>query len=209
MKDIHAALFDLDGTLLDSLGVWHTVDRNFFESRGIAYTEDYSRAVVSMSFRDAAEYTVSRYGLGDTPEELMDEWYRMVKEEYAEHIFLKPRAKQYLASLRRRGIHLAVATALPEELYLPALKHNGVTTWFEAFASTQETAHGKGFPDVYLLAAKRLNVKPEECAVYEDILPGIRGAKAAGMTAIGVYDSYSAGDEKAMRALADTYLSFD
>lgn len=209
MKDIRAALFDLDGTLLDSLGVWHKIDLQFFEDRRIVYTPDYSRAVVSMSFRDAAEYTVTRYGLSDTPEDLMDEWYRMVKDEYAEHILLKPRAKQYLASLRRRGIRLAVATALPEELYLPALKHNGVTAWFEAFASTQETAHGKGFPDVYLLAAKRLNVQPEDCAVYEDILPGIRGAKAAGMTAIGVYDSHSAGDEKAMRALADTYLSFD
>jgi HAD superfamily hydrolase (TIGR01509 family) len=206
MREYDAAIFDLDGTLIDSMSVWDRVDEAFLGRRGIPVTEDYTAAVSAMCFSEAAQYTISRYGFPDTPEELIAEWNGMVLREYAENIALKPHARELLDRLRGQGVRLGVATALPEELYGPVLRRNEVFDRFSAFASVCEAAHGKGFPDVYLLTAQRLGVRPERCVVFEDVLPGIRGAKAAGMTAYGVYDFRAAADEPAMRALADGYL---
>lgn len=206
MPEYDAAIFDLDGTLIDSMSVWDRVDEAFLGRRGIPVTEDYTAAVSAMCFSEAAEYTINRYGFPDTPEELIAEWNGMVLHEYAENILLKPHARELLDRLCSQGIRLGVATALPETLYGPVLRRNEVFDRFSAFASVCEAARGKGFPDVYLLTAQRLGVKPERCVVFEDVLPGIRGAKAAGMTAYGVYDSRAAADESAMRELADGYL---
>ncbi|MCI1981737.1 MAG: HAD family phosphatase [Oscillospiraceae bacterium] len=206
MPDFDAAIFDLDGTLLDSLGVWEKVDRIFLGARGLAVTPGYTTAMGAMSFEEGAEYTIRRYGLSETAEALISEWSGMVSDEYAHTIGLKPGAREYLSCLKEQGVKLGVATALPEELYGPALKNNGVYGFFEAFASVCEVKRGKGFPDVYLLAAKRLRTPPERCAAFEDVLSGIRGVRAAGMTAVGVYDSHSRGEESAIRAAANSYL---
>ncbi|HEX3016864.1 MAG TPA: HAD family phosphatase [Caproicibacter sp.] len=206
MKKFSAAIFDLDGTLIDSMDVWEKVDGIFLAKRGIAVTPDYTATVGAMSFQEAAEYTIRRFGFADTPAELIREWTKLVEYEYANKIRLKPHAKEYLDFLRSGGVKLGVATALSEELYGPVLKNNGVFGYFEAFASVCEAERGKGFPDVYLLAAKRLRTPPEECVAFEDVLPGIRGVKAAGMTAIGVYDAHSAPDEAKIRSLADRYI---
>lgn len=208
-NDFRAVIFDLDGTLIDSLGVWAEVDRKCLEKHGIPPTPDYTLAVSSMSFRESAEYTIRRYGFSETPEELMAEWMGMVEHEYAHRIALKPFVREYLSLLTQKGTKLAVATASPPKLYVPVLKNNGIYDCFDAFACVEEVEHGKGFPDVFLLAASRLGVRPCDCLVFEDTLPGIRGAKAAGMTAIGVYDSSSQSDETQIRAEADGYcMSF-
>jgi HAD superfamily hydrolase (TIGR01509 family) len=205
MKDFDAAIFDLDGTLIDSLGMWENLDREFLAKRGIRATPEYTAAVTAMSFLEAAEYTVRRFGFRETPEELAAEWNELVRDEYAHRIGLKPHAREYLEFLKRRGKTLGVATALPEGLYGPVLEHNGVAGFFRAFASVHEVGRGKGFPDVYLLAARRLGTPPERCVAFEDVEPALRGAKAAGMTAVGVYDAHS-GDEAEMRAAADRYI---
>ena len=206
MTDFDAAIFDLDGTLIDSMGMWEQLDADFLARRGLAVPEGYTEAVSSMNFPEAAAYTVRRLGLPESPEEIVREWNSMVAEEYAHGIGLKPHAREYLEFLRDRGIRLGVATALPPELYGPVLKNNGVFPLFAAFADVSEVARGKGFPDVYLLAAERLGVPPCRCAVFEDVLPGVRGAKAAGMTVFGVRDRSSARDEAAIRETADGFL---
>lgn len=207
LPDFRAVIFDLDGTLIDSLGVWSDVDRRCLESHGIPLTPDYTAAVGSMSFREAADYTIRRYGFFETQEELIAEWMSTVEDEYAHSIALKPFAHEYLIHLTRQGVKLAVATASPPELYGPVLKNNGVYGCFDAFASVGEVERGKGFPDVFLLAASRLGVQPCDCLVFEDTLPGIRGAKAAGMTAVGIYDSCSSTEEAKIRAEADGYCT--
>jgi len=201
-----AVIFDLDGTLLDSMKVWEQVDRDFLQRRGLKFTQDYTEAVSAMCFEEAARYTVGRFRLRETPEELIREWNAMVAEEYAHNIALKPGARECLRFLRSRGTALGVATALSEELYVPALRNNGICGLFGAFASVTETARGKGFPDVYLLCAERLGVSPGESLVFEDVLPGLRGAKAAGMDAVGVYDAGSGLTEEDARSVADGYI---
>ncbi|MCI1966174.1 MAG: HAD family phosphatase [Oscillospiraceae bacterium] len=206
MPKYTAAIFDLDGTLLDSMKVWEQVDREFLGRRKLSFTPDYTEKVSAMSFAEAARYTVERFHLGEAPEELMREWNEMVTEQYAHHIVLKPGARECLRFLRERGFVFGVATALSPQLYGPVLCNNGIYDEFRAFASVPEVARGKEFPDVYLLCAKRLGAEPGGCIVFEDVLEGLRGAKAAGMAAVGVHDAISGLSEQTARTVADGYI---
>ena len=199
-----AALFDLDGTLLDSMYVWNRVDEVFFAARGMAVPEDYGRALAGKSYRESAQYTVEKYLPGERWEDVIAEWTRLSEIEYAQHVRLKPGALSYLRLLRREGVKLAVATALPPNLYGPCLENLGVMELFDALCSTEHTGgRGKASGEVYCLAALKLGVEPSECAVFEDVLAGIAGAKAVGMRAYCVRDAHAAKDFDAIAQIAD------
>ena len=199
-----AALFDLDGTLLDSMYVWSRVDEVFFAARGLPQPEDYGRAIAGMSFRESAQYTVERYLPGENWRDVCAEWTRLAELEYARNVRLKPGSLPYLRMLRRAGVKLAVATALTPNLYAPCLANLGIGDLFDAVCSTDHTGgRGKATGEVYLLAAKQLGVAPEDCAVFEDVLAGIEGAKAVGMRAYCVRDSHARKDFDAIARVAD------
>ena len=130
----------------------------------------------------------------------------MAEFAYGNEVRMKPYAREYLQKLQDAGILLGVATALPKRLYQPVLENNGVFSCFQAITSVDEVARGKGFPDIYLKTAEKLCVSPKDCVVFEDILPGLQGALAAGMQAIGVYDACSAGSEERMRQISNAYI---
>ena len=196
-------LFDLDGTLLDSMGVWEQIDVDFLTRRNIPVPEDYAQAIAPMGFRRAAEYTIARFGFSQTPEEIMEEWHQMAVEQYAHHLSLKPGAKAYLEELKQQGKPLAVVTASYPELYQPALQRGGVLDLFDTIVTVNQVPRGKGFPDIYLEAAKRIQVPPQQCAVFEDITQGIQGAKAADCLAVAVYDPANQSQWPQTKALAD------
>ena len=202
-----AALFDLDGTLLDSMYVWHRVDQLFFQSRNLCMPEDYGRALAGKSYRESAEYTIERFGLNERWEDIVDEWTRMSENEYAHHVKLKPGALEYLRMLKRSGVKLAITTALPPSLYMLTLEHHGITDMFDALCSTNDVdGRGKISGEVYLLAARRLGVKPEECAVFEDVLEGIQGAKKVGMQAFCMKDDAQKHNFDIIEQYADAML---
>lgn len=202
-----AALFDLDGTLLDSLYVWKRIDELFFESRGMAIPVGYGRTIAGMSYRECAEYTVANYLPEERWEAIVEEWMSMAEREYAERVALKPGSMAYLRLLKRAGVKLAVTTAMPERLFRPCLEHLGVIDLFDALCSTEDTGgRGKACGEVFLLAAQRLGVEPADCAVFEDVIDGIGGAKKAGMRAYCVRDSHSEKDFPALAAMADGML---
>ncbi len=186
-----AAIFDLDGTLLDSVGVWHEVDRVFLSRRGIAVTDDYMQAIAHMDFPRAAVYTKNRFSLCEEETSIMAEWRALAIDAYTYHVPLKPHAEEYLASLHRRGIPIAAATASQSVFYQPALERLGILRYFSSITETSEVVRGKGFPDVYLRAAEKLSAPVEDCAVFEDIVPGIRGAADGGFYTVGVYDPHN------------------
>jgi HAD superfamily hydrolase (TIGR01509 family) len=203
MASPYGAIFDLDGTLLNSLHIWEDIDIRFLEKYGHRATPDYTREVTMLGFRKAAEYTVERYALSATPEEVIREWNEMSEEAYAKTIELKPGAREYLLFLRDRDVRLGIATALDPTRVRDVLVNNGVYDLFSSQTTLHEVSRGKGFPDIYLLEAKKLGIAPDRITVYEDLLLGVRGAKAGGFTVCGVYDSYMGDDWNEIVRIAD------
>jgi len=203
MKAYKAYIFDLDGTLLDSMGVWAQVDADFLAKRGIAVPPDYMDAISSMTFHEAAAYTIKRFSLPDSDEDLMREWNDMAAYAYGHTVKMKPHAKEYLITLRERGAKLAVATSLSAELCAPVLRNNGIDNFFDAICRTDEAGHGKSHPDVFLLTARKIGVPPQDCLVFEDILAAVKSAKSANFSICAVYDKASESDWEQIKAEAD------
>lgn len=201
------AIFDLDGTLLDSMGVWRQIDVDFLGKRGFCVPEDYLVAITSKSFDAAAEYTIERFELKERKEDIIDEWFAMAIEEYTSHVKLKPFVTEYLERLRSEGIKIAAATSSDRRLFEPCLVHNDIYQYFDAITVTDEVKRGKGFPDVYQNAAAKLNLKAGECVVYEDILKGVEGAKMDDFYVVGVEDIHSAYEKEDIRRMADRYIT--
>ncbi|HBT94699.1 MAG TPA: HAD family hydrolase [Coriobacteriia bacterium] len=200
---MQAAIFDLDGTLLDSMHIWADVDAEFLAKRGIVVPDDYTEIITPMSLDETAVYTIARFGLEEGVDDLKREWNRMVEVAYTHDVGLKPYAREYLLSLKEHGMKLAVATSLPRSLYEPALANNGLLHLFDALCSTDEVGVGKRRPDVFLLAAERLATAASSCVVYEDLLEAIISARQAGMTTYAVYDESSKAGWQKMVEIAD------
>lgn len=202
-----AALFDLDGTLLDSLYVWKRVDEVFFARRGMEVPPDYNLAIAGMSYRETAQYTVAHYVPGEEWQDVVDEWKELSQIEYDRYVQLKPGSLEYLRMLKREGVKLAVTTAMPPEQFTPCLERLNVLDLFDVLCSTEHTGgRGKATGEVYLLAAQQLGVQPQDCAVFEDVLAGIVGAKQAGMRAFCIRDPHAKKDFGRMEEIADGML---
>ena len=200
-------IFDLDGTLLDSMYVWNEVDEIFLRRRGYDVPADYAQSIAHLSFSDAARYTIARFGLHETVDTIMAEWHALAVRAYRDDVPLKPGACAFLERQRQKGVRLAAATSSEEALFAPCLSRLGIADWFENVTTVREVARGKGFPDIYELAARRLGLPPADCAVFEDILKGVEGAKLGGFYTVGVFDPASEADRPAIEAAADLYIT--
>ena len=199
-----AAIFDLDGTLLDSMGVWKDIDQRFFARRNISMPADYASAVASMQTGAIARYTIDRFHLHERPEDLVEEWNQDALLLYATAVQPKPHALDYLQVLKASGAALAVATSLPPRLRQAALKHAGMIDCFDQVCSVDDAESiGKEEPEIYLLASRMLGVAPDHCIVFEDLLVAVDSAKRAGMKVWAMYDQSSAKDWDAIRSEAD------
>lgn len=206
MDGIKGAIFDLDGTLFDSLWVWEEIDKRFLFKRGYDVPPDYSQAISALGFRASAEYTIRRFGLDEKPESLMAEWMDMARNFYAHEIKLKHGAEEFLRRLVGSGIKAGVATSSSADLYIPALKNNGIYGLFSAIMDTTDI-RGKDFPDVYLAVAQKLKFNPSECVVFEDLPAALKSAKSGGFKTIAVFDKHSQhiGADKADFFVKDFY----
>lgn len=207
LETMKGAIFDLDGTLLDSMGVWRQIDIDFLGKRGFEVPTDYLQAITSKHFRDAADYTIERFGLKESPQAIMDEWFEMAVHDYTYEVMLKPYVREYLMQLKERGVKIAAATASDTRLFLPCLEHHGILDCFDAYTVTTEVRRAKGFPDIYENAAGKIGLTALDCVVYEDILKGIEGAKMGGFYAVGVEDIHSGYEKEQIQKEADYYIS--
>lgn len=183
-----ACIFDLDGTLLDSMGVWKEVDEIFLGKRGLPFTEEYGKAISSMKLELAADYTISLYKLDENPKDIISEWLELAKKAFAEHIQPKPFGIELLKQLREKNIPAAVATTSQKELYLPALTRLGILDMFDAIVDSDAVNCGKNRPDIFLKAAAALKTDPKDCIVFEDTVSGIRSARESGFITVGFLD---------------------
>ena len=204
--NFEAAVFDLDGTLLDSMGIWEQIDISFLRKRNLSVPEDYAVKISSLSFEEAAQYTIARFALNERAEDIMQEWSEMAAHEYAHHVRMQPHAFDYLLRLKALGVRLAVATGMTIKLAIPCLKNNAIFDLFDAVCSTDEVPRGKEYPDVFEFAADKIGVPPEKCIVFDDVLPAIKSAKQANMLTCGVYDQYSERQREEIEKFADYYI---
>ncbi|MGN0471139.1 MAG: HAD family hydrolase [Acutalibacteraceae bacterium] len=206
MSDIKAAIFDLDGTLIDSMYVWEKVDHDFLTERGIPVTQEYIDNVRCMFFETAAKYTIETYNLSESIEQIVQIWLNMARHEYEFNVKLKQGVFQYLEFLKSRNIKIGIATSSNPYLTKPVLEHNGISRFFDTICYTSQVGKGKEFPDIYLYTAGKLGAKPSECVVFEDIVEGIRSAETAGMKTVAVYDSTSENQADILKKIADKYI---
>ena len=186
--EFKGAIFDLDGTILDSTNIWHMVDTKFFSMHNMSVPSDYLENISAMNIYDIARYTINRFNFNYKVNELVDLWNNMAINEYTNNVLIKPYVKEYLMELKSKGIKLGIATALDTILYEPCLKRNGIFDLFDDHRSLSTMKNGKDSPDIYLYVANKLKVSPNECMVFEDIVKGCRSAKSAGFYVIGVND---------------------
>lgn len=188
MNDIKAVLFDLDGTLLDSMYVWQYVDEEFLRRRGITPPDDYGRQCSHRSFYETALYTIDLFSLPETPEQLMQEWTDLAIDEYRHNVKLKPFARETVELALKNGYKTAVCTSQTPELYTPVLHHTGLWGMFETISSAAVFGKGKQYPDIYLDTAKTLGVPPENCIMLDDVSASLKAARQAGMMTIGIIE---------------------
>lgn len=207
LKNIEAAIFDMDGTLVDSMWVWNNIDSLYLKQHNINSNDDFKSEIEHLTFSQTAEYFKNKFNLEDSVEDIINDWNDMAYVEYCNNVPLKPGAKNFLDLLKKKGIKIGLATSNCTMLLEAALKKNEIMDYFDCITTSHEVSRGKNFPDIYLLCAEKLGVDPNKCIVFEDILPAVLGAKKAGMTVVGIEDKFSAKDKKEIINKADYYLS--
>ncbi len=200
------AIFDLDGTLIDSMGVWRQIDIDFLKKRGYEATMDYTSAIAHMGVDENASYTKKRYNLNESEEDIKNEWYDMAIEAYSNTIRLKKGVYEYLTHLNRQNVKMAIATASEQDLVIPVLRNNKILDLFENITTIKEVKRSKGNPDVYIKCAEKMNLKINECMVFEDILEGVKGAKKGGFYTVAVYDYWAEKSRNEIIEKADRYI---
>lgn len=201
-----AVLFDLDGTLVDSMWMWKAIDIEYLARFGHACPEDLQKSIEGMSFSETAVYFKERFAIPDSLEEMKADWTRMSIDKYRNEVFLKPGALEFLKELKKRGIKTGIATSNGREMVDAVLEALQITGYFDLIMTACEVAAGKPAPDIYLREAELLSVKPEECLVCEDVPAGILAGKRAGMQVCAVEDDFSLSMTEEKKELADYYI---
>ncbi len=202
-----AVIFDMDGSLVDSMWIWPEVDRIYMGKYNLTPPDTFHKDIEGRSYTETAQYFVETFsGLNRTVEQVMQEWRDMTIHLYATKVFPKPGAVEFLESMRRSGVKLGIATSNNREIAEAALKAQNLSGFFDSVRTSCEVAAGKPAPDVYLKVAGDLSVAPEDCLVFEDVPNGILAGKNAGMEVCAVDDPFSKPDEEEKKRLADYFI---
>lgn len=206
LNNIDAVLFDLDGSLVDSMWLWRDIDIEYLGRYGISLPEGLQSEIEGMSFSETAVYFKERFHIPETLDKIKNDWNQMAWDKYTHQVPLKAGAREFLEHCHQNNIRLGIASSNSRELVENVLKVHGIHGYFDGIVTGCEVAKGKPAPDVYLEAARRCHAAPERCLVFEDIVPGILAGKAAGMRVCAVWDEYSRHQESDKKSLSDYYI---
>ena len=181
-------LFDFDGTLVDSNGVWVEIDNGFLARRGLTPTREYSDTVGHSIFPIAAQFTKDYYCLDMTPEAIMAEWLDMARDAYARQVPMKPGAEAFLARCAAAGEPMALLTACVPELCRAALARHRLEGYFRQIIFVQELGLEKRNPEAFTRSLALLGAEAGDCTLFEDSPGACRAAQAVGIRAVGVFD---------------------
>lgn len=200
MNIIKGIIFDIDGTLADSMGVWAQSDMTLLERRGIAYNREFSEAMRSMHFMSACEYLKEKFRLPETAEEIGAEITEIVREKYFHEVRLMPYAAEFIRICREAGIKMCAATSNTRDLAEGVLENNGILGFLDFIITSDEAGSGKECPDIFHQCAARLGTEPCETAVFEDSPHAAKTAYENGFFTVGM-DSGHFGDFELLKEL--------
>ena len=207
LTGVGAVIFDLDGTLIDSMGMWKEIDEAYLGRFELLVPEGLQHEIGGMSFEETAVYFKERFPIADSLEQIKADWNEMALAWYDKRARLKAGAADFLFRCKRRGIAMGIATSNSRLLLSTALNALRIAPYFQAVKTGEDKLPGKPDPAIYLAVARELGKEPSECLVFEDIVAGIRAGKAAGMRVIAIDDVHSAEHREEKRALADLMLA--
>ncbi len=205
-KDYTAVIFDLDGTLVDSMWIWEQIDIDYLKEKGHDLPEDLQKDIEGCSFTETAQYFKDRFNIEDDIETIKKRWIEMSKDFYADKIVLKKGIQELLDLLKEKNIKMGIATSNSRELAESVLINNRIDDYFEVLVTSCDVKKGKPEPDVFLKAAELMDVSPKVCLVFEDTHAGVLAGKAAGMDVIAIYDALSEEYMEEIKEAADHYL---
>ncbi len=203
---IKGAIFDVDGTLLDSMEIWEDAGARYLRRIGKDPEEGLNEVLYPMTMAEGAEYVKERYHLSSALDEIIRGVLDTVRDYYFYEAPVKTGVKAFLAGMKERGIPMAAATASDRKHIEAAFKRLGIDGYFGKIFTCAEVGAGKRSPLIYERAAKYLNAKPAEIVVFEDALYALMTAKRAGFHTVGVYDRFSAEQTAEMKRQADIYV---
>jgi HAD superfamily hydrolase (TIGR01509 family) len=210
LEKYNGVIFDLDGTLIDSMKIWEDVDRVYLKRHNFEVPEDLQKKIEGKSFHETAMYFKERFDLKDSLDRIKGDWHEMAEEFYREKVNIKHSTMELLERIKMLNKPIAIATSNSRELALMALEKNNIRNYFDTIVTSCDVDNGKPSPDVFLEAARQISIDPKECLVFEDTYAGVLGAKRAGMTVVAVYDDCSKNSIKEIKDTSDKFiLSFD
>ena len=203
---IKAVIFDIDGVLLDSLGIWDDLGARYLLSIGVKPEEGLNEILFSMSMEQGSTYLNEHYHLQKTDAEVSSGISKMLEDFYFDEVLPKPGAKELLEFFKAKGIKMTAATSSPRIHVEKALERNGMLGFIEKLFTNTEVGASKHEPKIYNQAAAYMGTKPEETIVFEDSLYALKTAKDAGFVTVGVYDAKGETDQEGVRNTGDFYI---
>ena len=202
---IKGAIFDLDGTLLDSMFIWDTIGEEYLRSLGKEPHEDLKETFMTLTLEEAAEYYREHYGVTLSVKEIVDGVNAMVEQTYRTKVTLKPGIAEYLAWLKENGVRMCVATVTDRYLVEETLERLGVRHYFSEIFTCAEVGFGKDKPVIYQKALEHLGTEKSDTYVFEDMPFALNTAKTDGFPTVGVYDRHEVHQDE-LKGLADYYI---
>lgn len=203
---IRGAIFDIDGTLLDSMFIWDTIGENYLRSIGYVPKENLNEIFKNMSLYQAACYYIDKYNVTLSIEEIMNGVNTMLESYYAYKVEMKPHAQDFLAKLHKKGVKMCIATATDKPLVEATLKRCGVLNYFNDIFTCTDVGHGKDEPFIYRKAMQSIGTTKAETIIFEDALYAVKTAKRDCFTVAAVYDKHEKGQSEIYR-LADLCIN--
>ena len=203
---ISGAIFDLDGTLIDSMSIWDDIAYNFLVSQGVIPKPDLREKVATMYLNESAKYLVDEYSLDCTPQDFKDYTERIIEDFYVRTVPPKCDAVEFLCKLKKSGVKMCIATATERKLAVPALEHNGMLGFFDGFFSCAEIGLSKQSPEIFDRALEFLGTPKEETFVFEDSYHAVATAAKAGYNVIAISDKSASNDEEKIKKLSLNFI---
>ena len=205
MKNFKGAIFDVDGTLLDSMPAWENLGSDYLKSQGIQPRPDLREELRILGGHQIPEYFRSEYGVIGSVDEIQSALNGMLEDFYFNKSMAKDGVVEMLEALSK-NTKMCVATATDRHLVAPALERCGLTKYFSRIFTCGEEDTNKSSPDIYLRAAEHLGTAVSETIVFEDALYAVKTAKEAGFIVAGIYDLSAQEGQDEIRSICDIYL---